>query len=279
MAEFYILLAAILVAMLCASAGSFLMVRQMAMVGDAISHSVLPGIVVGYLLSNSRSSLVALPAAMLTGLLVTLCIEWLHRKWKVQSDAAIGLVFTGLFSLGIILLTAFASQVDLDQDCVLYGDILFIPFDTFPKHHWASILPRPVWILVGMNALTVGILLLGFRRFTASAFDHTFARVRGLRPNTWHLVLMSLVSAVSVVAFESVGSILVLALMIVPAATARLFVNRMQILWALSVGFAIISALAGYYVAKWQDVSVSASIAVVAGILFGGSALLRRRIL
>jgi manganese/zinc/iron transport system permease protein len=129
MDAFYIILTGSLVALCCGLLGSFLLLRQMAMVGDAISHAVLPGIVIAFLLSGSRDALPMLVGAAALGVLATVLIEWLRRVGRVQTDASIGLSYTTLFAIGIILISLFARQVDLDQECVLYGEIAYVPLD------------------------------------------------------------------------------------------------------------------------------------------------------
>nr|WP_317170087.1 metal ABC transporter permease [Rhodocytophaga rosea] len=127
MNAFWIILAGSLVAVCCSLLGCYLILRKMAMVGDAISHAVLPGIVLAFLFTGSRDSVPMLLGAGILGVLCTFLIEFFHTKARLQTDASIGVTFTWLFALGVILITVFAGQVDLDQDCVLYGEIAYIP--------------------------------------------------------------------------------------------------------------------------------------------------------
>src|SRR5688572_30391349 len=150
MNDFYIILTACLVAISCALLGCFLILRKMAMVGDAISHAVLPGIVIAFLISGSRDSVTMLLGAGLIGILTTFLIEFFHKKAKLQTDASIGVTFTWLFAVGVVLISLFAGKVDLDQDCVLYGEIAYVPLDTIITEG-GSIGPRALY--------TMGIIL------------------------------------------------------------------------------------------------------------------------
>src|SRR4051812_23293078 len=127
----FIILTGSLVAASCGLLGCYLVLRKMALIGDAISHAVLPGIVIAFLISGSRDSLVMIAGAGVIGLLTTFLIEFLHRKARLQEDASIGVIFTTLFALGVILISYYAENIDLDQDCVLYGEIAFVPLDTW----------------------------------------------------------------------------------------------------------------------------------------------------
>ena len=144
--SFWIVLTGVLATTSCGLLGTFLVLRKMSLLGDALSHAVLPGIAIAFLLSDSRAVLPMFLGAALFGLVTTLLIEAIHKKWRVQEDASIGVVFTALFALGVVLITAYADQVDLDQECVLYGEIAYTSWDLLL---WGdeSIGPRPVWIL------------------------------------------------------------------------------------------------------------------------------------
>lgn len=280
MNEFWVILTAFLVASVCGALGVFLILRKMAMVADAISHSVLPGIVVAYLFTGDRSSVTMLPGAIITGILVTFLVEKAHKTLKIQTDAAIGIVFTALFAVGVILVTMYAGQIDLDQECVLYGDIVFVPFDTLHTGSFLDLMPRPVWILLGLVVVITIFLLTGFKRLVLTSFDPLFAAVGGISVAAWHYAFMSLVSVTAVVSFESVGAILVLALMVVPPATAYLLTTKIRRMFLLTFLAGAISAVGGYYFSVWLQASVAASMATVSGILFlvaWGISLRRRK--
>jgi len=263
-----IILTASLVAINCALLGCFLVLRKMSMVGDAISHAVLPGIVVAFLFSGSFSSLPVLIGASTTGLLCTFLIEWLNKTAKVQGDAAIGMVFTFLFAIGVILISAYAGNADIDQDCVLHGEIAYVPFDLSETGTFLDLLPRQVWILGVVSILIFTLIKLGYRGLFLTTFDPEFALATGVSLAFWHYLLMGAVSLTTVVSFESVGAILVVAFLIIPAATAYLLTDKLpQMLWISSV-FGILCSIVGYYFSGWIDGSIAGAIAVVMGVGF-----------
>lgn len=238
------------------------------MLGDAISHAVLPGIVVAYLVSGSRAPLPMLLGAAAFGVLATIVIEALYRKARMQSDAAIGVTFTGLFALGVILISAFAGQVDMDLDCVLFGEIAYVPLDVWISPGGVNLGPRPVWILGGLFMLVVVMLWLGYRRLLVTTFNPAYAGAVGISTGLWHYLLMSAVSVTTVISFESVGAILVVAFLIVPPATAYLLSRSLPQMLMLTVLLGFLSALGGYYLAWWIDGSIAGAMSVVAGVLF-----------
>lgn len=268
MDAFWIILTGTLVALCCGFLGTFLILRQMAMVGDAISHAVLPGIVIAFLLSESRDSLPMLLGAAAVGVLATVLIEWLHRVGRMQADASIGLSYTTLFAIGIILISLFTRQVDLDQDCVLYGEIAYVPLDLWVLDGGLSLGPRPVWILSGALVFILAFIGLGYKGLQLTTFDAPYAATLGISTVFWHYALMSTVSLATVVSFESVGAILVVAFLIVPPATAYLLTDRLPVLLGLSALFGFLSAVLGYGMAVATNGSVAGAMAVAAGIWF-----------
>lgn len=268
MDAFWIILTGSLVAVACSTLGSFLILRKMAMIGDAISHAVLPGIVIAFLISGSRASLPMLVGAALVGLLTTFLIETFHNKAKLQTDASIGIAFTWLFALGIILISAFADQVDLDQDCVLYGEIAYVPLDLWVTQSGTNLGPRNVWIVGSALLIVSGIVWQGYKGFYLTTFDDSYAKSLGLSTQLWHYLLMGLVSLTTVVSFESVGAILVVAFLIGPAATAYLLTERFSSMLYLAAMSGILAAIGGYYMAAWLNVSIAGSMATIVGLEF-----------
>lgn len=268
MNDLYIILTTSLIATSCALIGSFLVLRQMAMVGDAISHAVLPGIVLAYLLAGNRESATMLLGAVVLGVLATMLIELFHKKTRLQEDAAIGVTFTWLFALGVILISVFTGQVDLDQDCVLYGEIAYVPLDLWFTNSGLNLGPRPLWIAVALLLLVLVFVWRGYRGLLLTSFNPDFAAGLGISVAAWHYALMSMVSVTTVVSFESVGAILVVALLIAPAAAAYLLTERLQHMLILAAIFGIFSSIGGYYLAKWLDGSIAGAISIVAGLLF-----------
>jgi manganese/zinc/iron transport system permease protein len=266
--DFWILLTGALVASSCALLGCFLILRKMAMIGDAISHAVLPGIVIAFLISGSRSSIPMLIGAALIGVFTTFLIEFISKKAKMQNDAAIGLVFTFLFAVGIILLTVFADKMDLDADCVLHGEILFVPLDVLSTGTFLDFIPRKVWILILVFMLVVVSLIVGYKGFVITTFDPFYAVSVGISAAVWHYFLMTLVSIVTVVSFESVGAILVVAFLVVPAATAYLLTDSLIKMLFISVLIGVLSAILGYVLASYLDSSIPGAMTTALGGLF-----------
>lgn len=251
----------------CALVGCFLVLRRLAMMGDAISHSVLPGIVLAFLISHSRNPVPMLLGAGALGLLTAFLTSVLERQGRLQSDASIGVTFTWLFAVGVIMVTAFTGHVDLDAECVLYGEIAAAPWDVWL---WGDISlgPRAVWILGTITVANLLFVTLGYKQLKLCSFDPGLAGAVGINVTFWHYLLMGFVSLTTVAAFESVGAILVVAMLIVPPNTAYLLTDRLSRMIILSVVVGIVSAAGGYWLAKIIDGSIAGAISVVSGTLF-----------
>lgn len=262
-----IALTAIFTAISCAVLGAFLVLRKMTMVGDAISHAVLPGIAIAYLLSQSRASLPMFLGAALVGVFATVVIEILSKKWKVQSDASIGMTFTTLFALGVVLITFWSDKVDLDQECVLYGEIAFVPFNTWTMAG-KSMGPIALWTSGILLILVLIYTLVGYKGLLMSSFNADYAAVLGIGIGAWNLSLMSMVSLATVVSFESVGAILVVALLVAPAASAYLISSQLKTMIGLSALFGFTGSLGGYFLSAALDTSIAGGIATTLGIQF-----------
>lgn len=268
MEAFWIITVGALIAVSCSLLGSFLILRKMAMVGDAISHAVLPGIVIAYLLSGTRDTLPMLIGAAILGVLTTVIIELFYKKARLQIDASIGITFTWLFAIGVILISLYAGQVDLDQDCVLYGEIAYVPLDLIITEDGLNWGPRTFWIAASLLCLLIVFIWQGYKGLFITTFNEEFAKTLGIGVAFWHYSLMGAVSLTTVVSFESVGAILVVAFLIVPPAAAYLITNQLKNMLLLSSIFGIISAIGGYYLALWIDGSIAGAMASVAGLLF-----------
>jgi len=260
-------LTAIFTAISCAVLGAFLVLRKMTMVGDAISHAVLPGIAIAYLLSQSRASLPMFLGAALVGVFATVVIEILSKKWKVQSDASIGMTFTTLFALGVVLITFWSDKVDLDQECVLYGEIAFVPFNTWTMAG-KSMGPIALWTSGILLVLVLIYTLVGYKGLLMSSFNADYAAVLGIGIGAWNLSLMSMVSLATVVSFESVGAILVVALLVAPAASAYLISSQLKTMIGLSALFGFTGSLGGYFLSAALDTSIAGGIATTLGVQF-----------
>ena len=262
-----IALTAIFTAISCAVLGAFLVLRKMTMVGDAISHAVLPGIAIAYLLSQSRASLPMFLGAALVGVFATVIIEILSKKWKVQSDASIGMTFTTLFAFGVVLITFWSDKVDLDQECVLYGEIAFVPFNTWTMAG-KSMGPIALWTSGILLVLVLIYTLVGYKGLLMSSFNADYAAVLGIGIGAWNLSLMSMVSLATVVSFESVGAILVVALLVAPAASAYLISSQLKTMIGLSALFGFTGSLGGYFLSAALDTSIAGGIATTLGVQF-----------
>lgn len=266
--DVYIIVTAVLVSTTCAILGCFLILRKMAMVGDAISHAVLPGIVIAFLLSGSRDSTTMLIGAGLIGILTTFLIEFFHTKAKLQTDASIGVTFTWLFAIGVVLITAFAGKVDLDQDCVLYGEIAYVPLDVVITDDGTVLGPRAIYIMAVVLIGVIVFVSLNFKELFLTTFDPAFAKAIGISTALWHYLLMGAVSATTVASFESVGAILVVALLIGPAATAYLLTDDLPHMIFIAVVAGMIGSVSGFYLAVQIDGSIAGGIATMIGVIF-----------
>lgn len=262
-----IALTAIFTAISCAVLGAFLVLRKMTMVGDAISHAVLPGIAIAYLLSQSRASLPMFLGAALVGVFATVIIEILSKKWKVQSDASIGMTFTTLFALGVVLITYWSDKVDLDQECVLYGEIAFVPFNTWTLAG-QSMGPIALWSSGILLLLVLIYTFAGYKGLLMSSFNEDYAAVLGIGVGAWNLSLMSMVSIATVISFESVGAILVVALLVAPAATAYLISQKLKPMILLAALFGLSGSLLGYMMSARFDTSIAGGVATTLGVQF-----------
>lgn len=265
------------VAVPCAMLGCYLVLRRMSLLGDAISHGVLPGIVVAALLSGQVSSWLTIPGAMAFGVLTALLTQALHRWSRTPEDASMGIVFTCLFALGVVILSQNLSHAHIDTECVLYGEFEFVPFDTFEWMGWE--IPYALPPAMSVAVLTVFFVLLLWKELKLVSFDPESAAILGWGANLLHYALMAMVAAVTVVAFRVVGSILVIAMLIVPAATAQLLCDRLWIMVASAVGVAIVAAATGIVLAHPMllETNSAGMMTVAAGVIFAIAVLFAPR--
>ncbi|UQB41293.1 metal ABC transporter permease [Thiomicrospira microaerophila] len=274
MYEIWILITASLVAASCALVGSLLILRRMALLGDAISHSVLLGIVLVYLLFDQTSLVWMLTGATLIGLLTAWLSQFIQQKTHLAPDASLGLVFTWFFALAIVLIALYADHIHLDHEHVLFGEMAFIPFNPLiiDGENWG---PKAFWLAALVLTLNLTILVIGYQRFKLTSFHPALATSLGIHTVFWHYLLMTMVSVTAVASFDLVGSILVIALMVIPAASAYLIAKSLKQMMIFALIYAQSSVLIGFGLAWWLDTSLSASMAVAAGLLFIASFLLR----
>ncbi|QDT46707.1 Manganese transport system membrane protein MntB [Symmachiella dynata] len=258
--------AACLVAIACGLLGCFLIVQGLALIGDAISHTVLLGIVVAFLLTGQFSGPAMFVGAAVTGILTAVLIEFIHRHSRVKQDAAIGIVFSSLFAIGVILLSTMATHAHIDADCVLFGKLDTISFDKMAVAGF--MIPVSVVQLLIVTVAVMFMIALFYKELLAAAFDPQLAAVLGLRPRVVQYGLMGMLSLTVVSSFTAVGAILVVAMMIAPPATAYLLTKRLPVMLLLSALFGVISAVVGTHLAFWLDASTAGAMVCVACGLF-----------
>ncbi|MEY2963452.1 MAG: hypothetical protein RL754_713 [Bacteroidota bacterium] len=266
MDAFWIIVTGFLVASSTGMLGNLLLLRKMSMMGDALSHAVLPGIVVAYLISGSRASVPLFLGAIFMGVLTTFLIHFFSARGKMQGDAAMGTVFTFLFAVGVIMVTRYAGEADIDADCVLHGEIAFVPLQT--SSFLGLGVPSPVWTLLILLALIQLIFWTGYKGWMITSFNQEYAQSIGIRTALWHYSLMAATSVATVVSFESVGAILVIAFLVVPAATAYLLTNNLKWMTVLILVQGLLSALIGYWISDLVQGSISGAMSVASFFQF-----------
>ncbi|MEM7444013.1 MAG: metal ABC transporter permease [Pseudomonadota bacterium] len=280
----------------CALPGNFLLLRRQALIGDAISHVVLPGIVVAFLITGTVAAWPMMAGAAVAAIVAVLLIEIIRRLGRIESGAAMGVVFTTLFAAGVLLLEqSDTSSVHLDVEHALYGNLESLIW--FDATGWGSLfdpealaglppqLPRMALAVVGLVLFT----LLLWKELAISTFDAVFAQAIGIRTGLVSFALVVATAIAAVAAFDAVGSIIVIAMFICPPAAARLMTDSLprQVWW--SVGFASLSAVLGYVLAGYgpgwfgspHSVSAAGMIATVSGVILAIACLFgpkRRRV-
>lgn len=268
----WIVAAGVLCAISASLLGNFLVLRRMSMLGDAITHAVLPGLAVAFFISESRSSIPMFLGAVIVGILTALFTEWIRRFGRVDEGASMGVVFTSLFALGLVMIVQAADHVDLDASCVLYGSIEYTPLDLIS--FGGLEVPRAVLVMGIVSLINAGFVLAFFKELKLSSFDPALATTTGFNASLIHYLLMILVAVTAVAAFESVGNILVVAMFIVPPAAAYMLTDRLSTMIWLSVVLAILSAVLGHIAAieipgwfGFRSTTTSGMMATVAGLL------------
>ena len=258
-----ILVVGLLVAANGGLVGSMLMLRRLSMISDAVVHSVLPGLVVAYLLAGERSSWVMIAGSLVASGVALLAIEWVRKGLQMKVDAAIGVVFTTMFASGIVLISLFASQVEIDADCVLFGQLAFVPLDLWILESGLNLGPTAVWENAIALSVIATFMAAGRRVLTASTFDPDFHQITGKHHAFWRMGLMLATSLFAVTAFYAVGAVMVMAFFIIPSSTAYLLAKTMKDLVLLSLAFAFLGVILGLWVAMAFDTSISGSMVCV----------------
>lgn len=249
------LLAAVLVGITCATLGVYVVLRRMAFIGDALAHTVLPGLVVAYLRGWNLFG-----GAIVAGLLTALGIGWLSRREEVREDTAIGILFTGMFALGILLMSRAQSFRDLSH--ILFGNIL-------------GVTTADLWVIGGVAGLVVAALLLFHKELELTSFDPAHARVIGLQADTLRYGLLALLALAVVAGIQAVGVVLTSALLVTPAATAALLTNRLPRMMVIATLVAVGSSIAGLYVSYYFQLASGAAIVLACTVCFAAAWLWR----
>ncbi|WP_246095070.1 metal ABC transporter permease [Salinicoccus cyprini] len=261
-----VLFVLIVTAMAASLLGVFLVLRGMAMVTDAISHTILLGIVLAFFVTNDIRSPWLIIAASLVGLATVYIIELVSKTELIRQDAAIGFVFTALFAIAVILVSKFAGNVHLDMDVVLMGEVIFAPFNRIDI--LGVSIPNALWQLSIILLINIAFVTLFYKELKVTSFDPKFAYIAGFSVALIHYGLMTLVSVTAVAAFDAVGSILVINFFVAPALTAYLLVRRLGAMIGLAIAFAVLNSVAGYFISFHFDLSVAGTTAFVALITF-----------
>jgi manganese/zinc/iron transport system permease protein len=259
--------------LVCAAAGligSFLVLRKMALMGDAISHAVLPGIAIAAWWTGRVSSWPVLVGAAIVGILTPFLVDLLRKTGRLHEDASLGLVFTILFSIGVLIIANMGNKVSIDIDCVLFGEIAMTPFDRIVLSSGLDLGPRAFWTMGVVFILNVAFIAIFYKELKISTFDPILAESMGLKPQLLHYMLLGMVSLTTIAAFESVGAIIVVGMLIAPGAAAYLLTDRLSIMLILAIIVGALCSILGYGLALGLGgkVSIAGSMATAAGILF-----------
>lgn len=262
----------------CGILGCFLVLRRMSLLGDALAHAVLPGLVLAFLLSGSLSIGVMFVGALAVGLLTAVLTQVVHRHGGVHADASMGVVFTTLFALGVVLVRQYASDVHIDTECVLEGLLDYVGVAGMNSVRIGGFdIPRQFVSILPVLLINIGFVLLFWKELKISSFDPALASTMGVPADVMHYLLMALVALTAVASFEAVGSILVVAMLIVPGATAHLLCDRLGWMVAIAAGVAIMIAVLGYCLAVAVDANTAGMMATVAGGIYVASVFLSPR--
>jgi manganese/zinc/iron transport system permease protein len=270
--EIWVIATCAVCAAACAIPGVFLVLSRSSLLADGISHSALAGLGFAFIITQSRSPVSMIIGALGAGIVTAWLSSAISRASIIKSDAALGMVFTTLFSIGVIIITVAAREVDLDPGCILYGVPEFIAFDTI------SVLglevPRAFLWLIGLLVLNSTLCWAFWKELRLTIFDPLLAQSLGFHPARIHYGILACVTVTVVLSFEALGSILVVTMLVAPAAAAYLWSDRLVTIVCLAILLGVFSAFAGYAGALALNSTVAGVMSVVAGILFILAALL-----
>ncbi|WP_417584689.1 metal ABC transporter permease [Pelagibacterium sp.] len=264
-----IMLTGALVGIAASLLGTFLILRGASMLSDAISHSIVFGIIIVWMLTGQASGPIQIIGAALTGLLTVALTEMLTATRRVKADAAIGLVFPALFSIGVLLINIYARDVHIDQHTVLLGEIGFVWLDTYDIAGF--LVPEAVVWMGVMAIINLAFVTLLFKELKLATFDAALAKALGFTPVLLSYGLLALLSGTAVAAFDSVGAILFIAFVIVPPSAAYLLTDRLSLMLMFGAAISIVSSVAGYWLAVWFNVSIGGMMAIMTGVCFGAA--------
>lgn len=256
----------------CAIPGVFLLLRKMSMVSDSITHTILLGIVLAFFATDDLSSPFLLVGAAIMGPVTVWLTELLTKTRLVSEDSATGIVFPLLFSIAVILITKYAGTAHLDTDSVLLGELAFAPFDRMVVFG-LDIGAKGLYISGGLLIINITFVSVFFKELQVVSFDPVLAAVMGFSPALVHYSLMTAASLTAVGAFEAVGSVLVTAFMIAPAAAAYLITDNLKKMLFIAVGIGAVSGVLGYHTAMLLEVSIAGCMACWTGLFFLGAFL------
>lgn len=262
------ILVSVAVGVTCALAGTMLVIRRQSLMGDAISHAVLPGLAMAFLLSGSLGTGAMLLGALAAGLLTTFLTETLSRRGGVSADSALGVVYTSLFAIGVILVKRFLHGVHFDVKCVYEGSLLNAVLEThdFNFLGYGLQVPQALVATLGVLISLLFCKLLLWKELRLCAFDPALATTMGFSATAMHYLVMALVAVTAAVSFEAVGAILVVAMMIAPAATAQLLTDRLAPMTLIAASLAALYGVIGFQLSVAWDVSSSGMMACLAGV-------------
>lgn len=278
MDHIYIILIASIASISCCLIGTFLILRKMAMMSDAIAHAILPGIAGTLLITGSKSPIAMLIGAGSVGIIATFLIEYAHKKIKIQTDASIGINFTWLFALGIILISLFSRKVDLDPDCVIYGEIAYAPLDLWITDSGINMGPRALYLLLFVLLLNVSFITICYKELKITTFDPQFAGSLGMYTGLWHYLLMGATSITTVASFDVAGVVLIVAFIVAPAATAYLITENLYKMLILSSVLGVLSVILGYILAIIVNGSIAGAMATMSGVIFAAVFFAKQRL-
>jgi manganese/zinc/iron transport system permease protein len=248
--------------------GAFIVVRRMALMGDAISHGILPGLVISFLICGSLEIGPMLIGACSAGLACSFCIEWLRSHTPIRQDASMAIVFTTFFAVGVTLINLETDHLDLDTGCILYGEIGLTPLS--PDLHFMGLNygNQSIWLMGAVCVFVLFVICLFYKQLLLTSFDPTLAHSFGWPVKIIHLGLMLMLALSTVASMEAVGVILVVAMLVFPCVTASFFSNRLPTILLLTFPLGTLYTIGGFHLAHWLDCSIAAAMAIAATIIF-----------